>query len=82
MIKTQSGDGFIHFRLSNVLVGTFTRGDSSGTNRSGSRRVTWYGKLDLKGFKRTFQPSGTKADVTKAIRTRIKEWLSTQPNKE
>lgn len=75
-IKVVNGDGFIDFLLDGRRVGCVQRGDASGANCPGRRRVTWHGELELKGFKRAFRPSGAKGDVTRAIKSRIQEWLS------
>lgn len=70
------------FLLDGERVGYMQRGDSSGANQSGRRRVTWYGELELKGFKRVFKPSGTKADVTRSIKKRIREWIKNENAQE
>lgn len=74
-LQTITTEDSILFVLDGEKVGHIQRGDSSGTNQSGRRRVTWYGELNLAGFKRTYKPSGTKADVTRSIKKRIREWL-------
>jgi hypothetical protein len=71
-----SGDGFVNFNVDGERVGHIHRGDTTGTNRSGSRRVTWYGELNLSGFKRPYKPSGTKTNVTQSLKQRIRAWLN------
>jgi hypothetical protein len=66
------------FYLDGNLVGTLTRGDSTGTNASGRRRVTWYGELELPGFTRPFRPSGSKTDVVASIKRKCRRWEKEQ----